>query len=73
MRWATREKEIKANEKNRKKASKHQRRSGSKKKTKRNRFEKMRNISFLLSFKCGPVTGERPPLVRVFLVLNAYI
>ncbi len=38
IRWATREKKIKANAKNRKKASKHQRRSGSKKKTKRNRF-----------------------------------
>jgi len=35
------EKEIKANEKNRKKASRHQRRSGSKKKTKRNRFGQM--------------------------------
>jgi len=32
MRWATREKEIKASEKNRKKASTHSRRSGSKKK-----------------------------------------
>jgi hypothetical protein len=31
MRWATREKEIKANEKNRKKASTHSRRSASKK------------------------------------------
>jgi len=37
-RWATREKETKANAKNRKKASKPQRRSGSKKKTKRNRL-----------------------------------
>ena len=36
IRWATREKKIKANAKNRKKASKLQRRSGSKKKTKRN-------------------------------------
>ena len=41
MRWATKEKEIKADEKNRKKVSKHQRRSGSKKKTKRNRFGKV--------------------------------
>ena len=38
LKWATKEKEIKANAKNRKKASKHQRRSGSKKKTKRNRL-----------------------------------
>jgi hypothetical protein len=38
VRWATREKKIKANAKNRKKASKHQRRGGSKKKTKINRF-----------------------------------
>ena len=41
MRWATREKEIKANEKNRKKASTHQRRNESKKKIKRNRFRQM--------------------------------
>jgi len=34
MRWATREKEIKANEKNRKKANERKRRSGSKKKKK---------------------------------------
>ena len=38
IRWATREKKIKVNAKYRKKVSKHQRRSVSKKKTKRNRF-----------------------------------
>ena len=37
IRWATREKKIKANAKNRKKASKHQRKSGSKKKIKINK------------------------------------
>ena len=36
MRWAIKEKEIKANEKNRKKASTHLRRSGSKRKIKIN-------------------------------------
>jgi hypothetical protein len=35
LKWATREKKIKANAKNRKKASKHPRRSGSKKKIKK--------------------------------------
>ena len=43
MRWEKREKRIKADVKNRKKASTQQRRNGSKKKTKRNRFGKMRN------------------------------
>ena len=38
IKWATRGKKIKVNAKNRKKASKHQRRSASKEKTKINRF-----------------------------------
>ena len=41
IRWAKREKKIKVNVKYRKKVSKHQRRSVSKKKTKRNRFEQL--------------------------------
>ena len=41
IRWATREKKIKVNAKNRKKADKHQRRSASKEKTKINQFGKL--------------------------------
>ena len=56
IRWATREKRIKENAKNRKKASKQQRRSGSKKKTKRNRFgrledkRKAKKVAVMTSF-----------------------